>query len=217
MVNKKSSKITNLTRKGELTRNRVRKYRERRKFKNAYQNAVDAELNSINERNEIDDHHNGSPGATNTAPHQYTDTDSECMHNGDKNGDFSEKIKSWAMEHNITKRALNDLLSILIVFGFEFLPKDSRTLLQTPVNVEIQELSSGHLWYYGVQNCLKRIFMNIKKDITINLDFNFDGVELFESSKKCFWPIIASIRGNYLSNIQVHAHFILKHILATIN
>ena len=83
-------------------------------------------------------------------------------------------------------RALNDLLSILVVYGFSFSPKDSRTLMKTPVNVDIRELSKGKLWYYGIKSHLQLIFQNICSDIKLTLDFNFDGVELFNSSKKCF-------------------------------
>lgn len=183
--------IKNFTRKAELTRNRVLKHREKRKFTLAYQRAVDAEINRRNQH--ADDQNIHSSGDSNTSAAHH-DEDNECPYEKDKN-DFSERIKCWAIQHCITKRALNDLLSILIVFGFQFLPKDSRTFLQTPKTVDIRELSIGHLWYYGLQNCLKIIFQNIKRNISINLDFNFDGVELFKSSRKCFWPIITSIRG----------------------
>lgn len=46
--------------------------------------------------------------------------------------DISEKIRNWAIMHNITTRALRELLLILITFGLVTLPKDPRTLLQTP-------------------------------------------------------------------------------------
>lgn len=115
--------------------------------------------------------------------------------NEDVTLDFKEKIMCWSVKHCITRRALNDLLSILVVYGFSFLPKDSRTLMKTPVNVDIRKLSKGKLWYYGIKSHLQLIFQNIRSDIKLTLDFNFDGVELFNSSKKCFWPIIASIRG----------------------
>lgn len=194
----KNAQIKNFTRKAEMTRNRVRKHREKLKFRLAYQRAVDAE---INRRNDADGDSIGSSGILNTDT--ATAEGNQCTYDKDKN-DFSDKIKLWAIQHCITKRALNELLSILILYGFEFLPKDSRTLLQTPTSVDIRELSSGHLWYYGLQNCLKLIFQNIKRNATINLDFNFDGVEIFKSSKKCFWPIIASVRGRYQTTVHAH-------------
>lgn len=92
--------------------------------------------------------------------------------------------------------ALNDLLSLLITAGFCYLPKDSRTLMKTPTHVDIRNLSQGQMWYRGISLCLFQIFQKLDSDISIYLDFNFDGVPLFESSSKCFWPIIGSVRGN---------------------
>lgn len=121
--------------------------------------------------------------------------------------DFQNKMKQWSIKHNITRRALNDLLSILIMFGCTFMPKDSRTFFKTPRKVPIDVLSKGSLWYYGVkiqlEQILRKIFSSINILDTIHLDFNFDGVELFDGSNKCFWPMIASIRGIFLSNYTV--------------
>lgn len=113
--------------------------------------------------------------------------------------DFQHSLKEWAVKHRITKMALNDLLSILITAGFCYLPKDSRTLMKTPTHVEICNLSSGQMWYRGISFSLFQIFQNLRNDISIYLDFNFDGVPLFDSSSKCFWPIIVSIRGDFKS------------------
>lgn len=87
------------------------------------------------------------------------------------------------------------------------MPKDSRTFLKTPRKVPIDVLSKGSLWYYGVKIQLEQILRKKISSInildTIHLDFNFDGVELFDGSNKCFWPMIASIRGIFLSNYTV--------------
>lgn len=116
--------------------------------------------------------------------------------NASHHGDFEDNLKNWAVKHNITQRALNDLLSILIVFGFHFLPKDCRTLMKTPQQLVYHQLSKGKLWYRSVTDCLQKIFQNLESNISIRLDFNFDGVPLFESSNSTFWPIVVSIRGN---------------------
>lgn len=61
------------------------------------------------------------------------------------------------------------------------------------------------MWYRGISKNLEQIFQKINNDISIYLDFNFDGVSLFNSSSKCFWPIIVSIRGKpkLLTNLLV--------------
>lgn len=193
------ARIKNVTRKGTMSRERVRKYRKLRTLRNAYKSAVEIEIqrrDNIDLNNEVADTGSSDPS------YPGANSDSMYMYN-EKMIDFNEKLKLWAVKHCITKRAINDLLSILIIFGFDFLPKDSRTLMKTPKNVDIRELSKGQLWYYGIKNYLEAIFHNNKSHITVTLDFNFDGVALFNSSKKCFWPIIASIRGKYYSVVFV--------------
>lgn len=186
MVN---SRIRNFTIKAAMARARVRRFRQRLALKKSYRNAVESE---IQKRKNIDDREINPPPII---------TDSENTHSSNEDMlDLKEKIKCWAVKHCITKRAINDLLSILILFGFDLLPRDSRTLMKTPKHVDIRDLSNGQLWYHGITKYLELLFHKIQNDIIINLDFNFDGVEISNSSKKCFWPIISSIRGEDFIN-----------------
>lgn len=57
-----------------------------------------------------------------------------------------EKLRRWALKYNISKRAVSDLLKILISIGLIWLPKDSRSLLSTPRTIELITLSNGKLW-----------------------------------------------------------------------
>lgn len=57
-----------------------------------------------------------------------------------------EKLQRWALEYNISKRAISALLKILISLGMSWLPQDSRTLLETPREVQMTQLSNGKLW-----------------------------------------------------------------------
>lgn len=59
----------------------------------------------------------------------------------------SESLRRWALKHNISKRAVSDLLKILIALGLTWLPKDGRTLFSTPRYIEMQNLTNGKLWY----------------------------------------------------------------------
>lgn len=64
----------------------------------------------------------------------------------EKTSGVEDKIRRWAVKYNISKGAVTDLLKILISVGFIWLPKDSRTLLQTPRNIELTTLTKGKLW-----------------------------------------------------------------------
>lgn len=176
--------IRNFTKKAVKIRERVRKHRRLKKMKEKYENDVYFELQK---RNQYDIEENCN------IPNENTSNCESVI--GDENFNFQKNLKRWAVKHHITKMAINDLLSILIAAGFYYLPKDSRTFMSTPSNVEISKLSKGQMWYRGISNNLNHIFKKINDDISIYLDFNFDGVPLYNSSTKCFWPIIASIRG----------------------
>lgn len=106
------------------------------------------------------------------------------------------KLRLWALKHNITRSALSDLLKILISFGLTWLPSDARTLLETKENIEIKDVANGKMWYCGIQHNLHQILKAVNKHLTIKLDFNLDGIPLFNSTKHEFWPILAKIHGS---------------------
>lgn len=85
--------------------------------------------------------------------------------------------------------------------GINDLPADYRSLLSTPRKVEIQQIAGGSYWYHGISKNLKRIFVDVMSDKKISLNFNIDGLPIFKSSKRCFWPILANIHGN-IHNIK---------------
>lgn len=113
----------------------------------------------------------------------------------DKATEITDKLKYWCAHHRITAVAMCDLLCILRFAGLAFLPKDNRTLMGTPVKVPIHTLSNGKLWYNGIAACLQNALDKISTDMSITLDWNFDGVPISKSSNNQFWPILACIRG----------------------
>lgn len=106
-----------------------------------------------------------------------------------------EKLGNWAIQHNITTIALRDLLTILISFGFVCLPKDPRTLLKTPKNIQIEHRANGQMWYAGIKSNLCKLFRSLNENMTLNLNFHVDGVQIYKSAIKSFWPILAQLHG----------------------
>lgn len=163
-----------------MTRNRVRKYRQKKKLINDYEEAVREEKKRERKRiqNDLSTEVNNSGASNNSNGNERT-------------FDLQSGLQNWAIKHRITHMELKDLLSLLNTVGLssefgKLLPKDSRSVMKTPKLVEIKKLSSGDLWYHGVQNCLQNIFSNLNRDISITLNFNFDGLPLYNSSKICF-------------------------------
>lgn len=83
--------------------------------------------------------------ANSILPNPRDHTTTSGVLNGEKMSS-QEKLRQWALKYNITKRAVSDLLKILISVGLTWLPKDSRTLLFTPRNIELVTLSKGKFW-----------------------------------------------------------------------
>lgn len=107
-------------------------------------------------------------------------------------GDF---LREWF--HGVKflpKSALTSLLKGLRHW-FPSLPKDARTLLGTPRNVEISDMGKGLYHNFGLSemlcNKLKTVpleFVNI-----LHLNINIDGLPIHKSSNSQFWPILATV------------------------
>lgn len=106
-------------------------------------------------------------------------------------------LQKWASEHRISKRAVDSLLGILNSTGTKSLPKNHRTLQGTPIHVPITETAGGKMWYNGLNKCLRDTFSNLDRHLFIKLNFNIDGLPLYNSSKVSFCPILVSIYGIY--------------------
>jgi len=69
---------------------------------------------------------------------------------------LSKELSHWALKHNITHAAIDDLLCILKARGNSELPLTANTLLKTPRNTthRVSVLGSGKYWYRGIFKCL---------------------------------------------------------------
>lgn len=117
------------------------------------------------------------------------------------------EIRKWALGHNLTRVALNDLLSILKVFlPGETLPSDSRTLLETPRRIELVKVDGGHIYHFGIrknlEKCIQRGLSDFRlHNVTqlggisnlITITVGIDGLPISRSSRKQFWPILGYV------------------------
>lgn len=108
---------------------------------------------------------------------------------------FHDKLKKWALQYNVRAYCLGDLLKMLTEVGIPFLPDDPATFLATPKSIEIENIANGQFWYSGVTKKLTDIFQTIDQNMEVKLNFHVDGLQLFKSSNKQFWPILAQIHG----------------------
>ncbi|XP_050092254.1 uncharacterized protein LOC126575549 [Anopheles aquasalis] len=115
-----------------------------------------------------------------------------------ENWDLSECLKYWVLKNNAPHKTLDELLSIFKnkkTFKGT-LPKTGKTLLKTSrtATSTIIPMDDGKFWYNTLKCTITSYFYrNIKKSMSISLNINIDGMSLFNSSGKQFWPIMVNI------------------------
>lgn len=86
---------------------------------------------------------------------EFPEDDSEFIE--DDTFNFIEELKLFAIQCEIKHVHLNSLLKMLKKAGFNNLPEDSRTLLQTPrnSNFEISSCLPGEYLHYGLKKAIE--------------------------------------------------------------
>ena len=124
--------------------------------------------------------------------------DEQLQEEQSNDAELSSELAASATRHKCTRSEVNDLLGILRKQGHR-LPKDSRTLLQTPKNVEPLMKCGGQYLYFGIESGITKTLTQEEKfknsANSIEMYVNIDGVPLFKSSNSQFWPILCSFGG----------------------
>lgn len=109
---------------------------------------------------------------------------------------FISQLSKWAITHNITHAALNDLLKIL-KHNHPELPNDARTLLHTPRMILLKDIEPGKYYHFGLEFCLNGLLksINYSSVSSIEILINIDGLPLSSSSSSQFYPILCSLYG----------------------
>lgn len=115
--------------------------------------------------------------------------------NVDRKTRLLDDFRQWAIKTNTPHSCLKDLFSIVNKYWPHTLPKDPRTLLQTPKNVAITQIGEGEFyWHQGLEFCLRTYCASrIKTMSTVCINVNIDGLPIYKSSKDEFWPILFNI------------------------
>jgi len=124
-----------------------------------------------------------------------TDNENECQ----KALPLGEELANWASKHNTSQVAVSDLLKILVKYH-PSLPKDARTLKKTTSVQSIQPMNDalnrpGEYVYFGIEKQLLENMFNTVTEYSLGhlqLLFNVDGLPLYRSSSKQFWPILCA-------------------------
>lgn len=179
------------------------------------ENNVSSELNNLNQNNlnsetelEISDHEEdtiSNKDANIMSSETNTDDDSE-NENIDEVFDNDEQkeryitlsLYEWALSGGILSMSKIDELLAWLRPVFPNLPKSYKTLLGTADNINIINFrNGGQFWYKGIKDNLDGFILEeyLQRKEKIEIDINTDGLPLFRSSKKKFWPILGHLVG----------------------
>lgn len=149
-----------------------------------YDSSDCGEISEENSNDSFDDDSNGE--------------ENETAQNDESDG-MKNFLRHWAVDKNISLTALSSLGNGLKSFHpacFNNLPVDGRTLMKTPLGLNVEIVSPGHYIHIGLVKQLTIIGNTLKNPSTTNLGllFNIDGLPLFRSSQSELYPILFTIR-----------------------
>ena len=106
------------------------------------------------------------------------------------------RLTQWKLMHNVTNAAFNDLLKVLR-YEHPALPKDSRTVVCPPKDVQYRRFDGGTYHHFGlissVTHALQRDKEHIHDGFCVELQLGIDGLPVHKSTKWHLWPILGRV------------------------
>jgi hypothetical protein len=123
-----------------------------------------------------------------------SDSDADAKTVDDDPLKFNEWMCRWAVDNNVTHRALTSLL-VGLQKKIPSLPTDARTLLRTTTSVFTRNAGGGDYCHIGIETGILSILSNRKcnSGVPIVIQINVDGLPLCKSSSSQLWPILGRI------------------------
>lgn len=108
------------------------------------------------------------------------------------------RLRRWYCSSHVNLTQLKMLLTELKPYHPD-LPLDPRSIVQTPVCVNIKPLNNGSYIHIGIkQGLVKRMASGIKPNfLQLDIDINIDGLPVSKSSSVDVWPILGRCIGLY--------------------
>lgn len=84
------------------------------------------------------------------------------------------------------------------------LPTDSRTLLETPKNIQVRNMGEGRYIHFGMEKELKAFIQRMSpRPNNLTLDIHIDGVNISRSSSMGLWTILCTYNCLIFSHIEM--------------
>jgi len=148
-------------------------------------------------------------GDFDTAEHTDKESDSELDELEEESSMFKFLI-NWNARHKITREGMKDLLSGLRIHGHPELPLDPRTLLNTNLTYTVEDRCGGSYVYLSLvkslQSALSKLHnVSFDSNVELHLQFNIDGLPVFNNSTQCIWPILCRVVKPFISPVCIVA------------
>lgn len=126
--------------------------------------------------------------------HEKMNAESFCFNKNE----FKADLLCAALQTHLNHTQLRAILDVL---GKHLpsadLPKDPRTLLNTPrmLNIIKSDDNQSEYWHYGLEKSLLNVLRHceIANESTISITVGIDGLPIYKSSRLEFWPILYTI------------------------
>lgn len=106
-------------------------------------------------------------------------------------------LRKWTATFNIPQVALKAMVKILNENFHADIPTDPRTIMKTPRNVNFIKIGNGTdggmYWHQGLEFCLRNCFKDVALPISISININIDGLPIYKSASKQFWPVLFNV------------------------
>ena len=122
--------------------------------------------------------------------------------------DLDEQLRMWVNRHRISHTAVYQLLKILIPHHPE-LPRHQRTLLRTVTDIGLENVAGGDYSYISLSRVLPTALYKAGLTLQhlavcnnkVNIQFNVDGVPVFNSVNYSIWPILGCVVSSIKSDV----------------
>jgi len=148
-------------------------------------NTLDDNLKETTNNNIIEDDYED----LNSSTSEPEDFENDCEN-------LNLTIALWALRYRISHKALSELLKSLKKFpsfSTKNLPKDARTLLNTPKSTSVQEMGDGAYYHFSIKSEVELLLQNDKENNipkTLLLVVGIDGLPLTTNPPSQLWPIL---------------------------
>ena len=137
-------------------------------------------------------------------------TDKESDSGSGEEDSLCHFLTKWNKRHNITREAMKDLVVGLRDRGHPELPMDPRTLLRTSIVYSVENKCGGCYVYLSLAKSLKSAIskipnIQIGNNTELHLQFNIDGIPMFNSGSQSLWPILSRVVSPLISTVFVIA------------